>query len=69
MDDLLDTEGFGGSLHLPQDWQVDWERLRNMRVKADYYRDSVRLEELDDELLEFVSEIICEVGRLTRHFG
>lgn len=64
MGELLNAEGFAGLLGLPTDWGVNWEHLRNLRVKADYFRDSVRLEDLDDELVDFVSSIIREVGRL-----
>jgi uncharacterized protein (UPF0332 family) len=56
----LDEEGLGGCLGLPQDWPEQWDEVQNLRIKADYRRDSVRGEELDDVLIGFVQGVVSK---------
>ncbi len=64
MDRALDDEGFQGCLGLDSDWADYWEELHNLRVKADYYPDSVRLGDLDEASFRFVEQVVGEVSRL-----
>ena len=64
-DDLetcLENEEFAVRLDLDADWQTRLEHLWSLRVKADYRPDSVRMEELREDLFEFVKKVIAGVS-------
>ncbi len=61
MGETLAEEGFSWRLGLQQDWEILWEQLRGLRVKADYYPDSVDIADLDDPLLHFVRNVVVSV--------
>lgn len=66
MSDCLEDEGFQWRLSLPEDWHIYWTQLKGLRVKADYFPDSVRLSELDDEVFAFVQEVVEAVQGFER---
>ncbi len=60
----LEDEGFGRALDLDEDWQGYWSELWSLRLKADYYPDSVDPRDLDDTLFGFVNQVIRGVAGL-----
>jgi uncharacterized protein (UPF0332 family) len=61
LETFLEDEGFAIRLGLDADWETRLECLRSLRVKADYYPDHVRTEELRDDLFRFVKTVIAGV--------
>jgi len=61
METRLEDEGFANCLGLDADWETRLECLWSLRVKADYRPDHVRMEELKDDLFQFVKTVIAGV--------
>lgn len=62
----LDDEDLGGCLGLARDWPEQWDEVLNLRIKADYHRDPVRLEELDEPLIGFVERVVRRAETFVR---
>jgi hypothetical protein len=60
---LLESSGFGSGRRVRPGWDEEWDHIRNLRVKADYYPDSVDMGDLEDELFAFATCVIEEVSR------
>jgi len=61
LETCLEDEEFAGCLGLDADWQMRLECLWSLRLKADYRREHVRVEELREDLFEFVKKVIAGV--------